>query len=153
VADTVDLKYIVPGDINRSHSSQVVLNGQTITTAKNSLLLSGLSNAAYGFNDIKNVSYIDVNLKNIVITSNNIEIPINLDTKGNNVSAIQFEFVYDNTKVKFEDIKSEVPNSWYVFANSKEGKIKFGAIDKDLKNSIIGASLPFKLKFSALENG
>jgi len=153
VADTVDLKYIVPGDINRSHSSQVVLNGQTITTAKNSLLLSGLSNAAYGFNDIKNVSYIDVNLKNIVITSNNIEIPINLDTKGNNVSAIQFEFVYDNTKVKFEDIKSEVPNSWYVFANSKEGKIKFGAIDKDLKNSIIGESLPFKLKFSALENG
>ena len=153
VVDTVDLKYIVPGDINRSHSSQVVVNGQTITTAKNSLLLSGLSNVAYGFNDIKNLSYIDVSLKNIVVTTDNIEIPVNLDTKGINVSALQFEFVYDNTKVKFEDIKSEVPNSWYVFANSKEGKIKFGAIDRDLKNPIVGTSLPFKLKFSALENG
>ena len=55
--------------------------------------------------------------------------------------------------MKFDDIKSELPNSWYVFANSKEGKIRFGAIDRDLKNPVTGTSIPFKLKFSALENG
>lgn len=153
VVDTVDLKYLIPGDVNRSHSSQVVVNGQTVTTARNSFLLSGLANAAYGFNQATNVSYIDVSLNNITVTSNTIEIPVNLDTKGVQTSALQFEFVYDKTKVKFDDIKSELPNSWYVFANSKEGKIRFGAIDRDLKNPVTGTSVPFKLKFSALENG
>lgn len=153
VADTLDLKYIIPGDVNRSHSSQVVVDGKTISTARNSLLLSGLTNAAYGFNQTTAVSYIDVSLNNLTVTSNTIEIPVNLDTKGLKTSALQFEFVYDPTKVKFEDIKSELPNSWYVFANSKDGKIRFGAIDKDLKNPVVGTSVPFKLKFSALQNG
>ncbi len=153
VADSLKIKYVIPGDVNRSHSSQVVVNGQTVSTARNSLLLSGLTNAAYGFNQSTAVSYIDVSLNNLTVTSNTIEIPVNLDTKGINTSALQFEFVYDKTKVKFEDIKSELPNSWYVFANSKEGKIKFGAIDRDLKNPVTGTSVPFKLKFSALENG
>jgi len=153
VVDTLDLKYIIPGDVNRSHSSQVVVNGQTISTARNSLLLSGLTSAAYGFNQSTAVSYIDVSLNNLTVTSNTIEIPVNLDTKGVQTAALQFEFVYDQTKVKFEDIKSELPNSWYVFANSKEGKIRFGAIDRDLKNPVTGALVPFKLKFSALDNG
>ena len=115
--------------------------------------MSGLTNAAYGFNEVRNVSYIDVSLNNTTVTSNTIEIPVNLDTKGIQTSALQFEFVYDKTKVKFEDIKSELPNSWYVFANSKDGKIRFGAIDRDLKNPVTGTSVPFRLKFSALENG
>jgi hypothetical protein len=153
VVDTVDLKYVIPGDVNRSHSSQVVVNGQTISTARNSLLLSGITNAAYGINQTANPSYIDVSLNNNTVTSNNIEIPVNLNTKGIATSALQFEFVYDKTKVKFEDIKSELPNSWYIFANSKDGKIRFGAIDKDLKNPVTGTLVPFKLKFSSLENG
>jgi hypothetical protein len=154
VADSLKIKYIIPGDINRSHSSQVVVNGETILTARNKSILSGLTSAAYGYNSTaQSVSYIDVSLKNITVTSNTIEIPVNLDTKGINTSALQFEFVYDKTKVKFEDIKSELPNSWYVFANSKDGKIRFGAIDKDLKTPVTGALVPFKLKFSALENG
>lgn len=152
--ENLNLKYIIPGDINRSHSSQVVLNGQTIATGKNNFILPSISNSIYGINNTKdNVKYIDVNLNNLTVTSNTIEIPISLNTKGANVSALQFEFVYDHTKVKFEDIKSEVPNSWYVFANSKEGKVKFGAIDKDLKNHITGSSVPFKLKFSSIQNG
>lgn len=152
--DTVRLKYLVPGDINRSHSSQVVVGGQTITTSMNRFALSGISNQAYGFpNTTNNISSINVSLNNLTVTSNNIEIPFNIDTKGNKVSGIQFELVFDPSKVKFEDIKSEVPNSWYVFANSKNGKIRFGAIDKDLKTPITGTSVPFKLRFSSLENG
>jgi len=152
--DTVRLKYVVPGDINRSHSSQVVVGGQTVTTSMNRFALSGISNQAYGFpNTTNNISSINVSLNNLIVTSNNIEIPFNIDTKGNKVSGIQFELVFDPSKVKFEDIKSEVPNSWYVFANSKDGKIRFGAIDKDLKTPVTGTSVPFKLKFTALENG
>jgi hypothetical protein len=99
------------------------------------------------------ISSIDINLNNLTVTSNTIEIPFNLNTKNNNISALQFEIVYDASKVKFEEIKSEVPNSWYVFVNPTEGKIRFGAIDKDLKTPIVGISAPFKLVFSSIKAG
>jgi len=100
-----------------------------------------------------NLPIIDVTLNNLTVTSNNIEIPFNIDTKGSNVSAVQFELVYDASKVKFEEIKSEVPNTWFVFANPRDGVLRFGAIDREMKVPIKGASAPFKLKFSTLENG
>jgi len=46
-----------------------------------------------------------------------------------------------------------VPNTWFVFANPRDGVLRFGAIDREMKVPIKGASAPFKLKFSTLENG
>ena len=69
------------------------------------------------------------------------------------MAALQFEFAYDPNKVKFESMASEVPADWYVFANSASGKVKFGAIDQKLQTPISGATVPFKLKFTALQNG
>jgi hypothetical protein len=99
------------------------------------------------------ISSIDINLSNVTVTSNNVEIPITLNTNGNSVGGLQFEFNYDNSKIKFEELKSEVPNSWYIFVNSKEGKVKFGAIDQNNKISIKGNLTPFKLRFSTIGNG
>jgi hypothetical protein len=110
-------------------------------------------NMSYVNTPSETVAPIDINLNNLTVVSNKIEIPFNLDTKNTNVSALQFEIVYDVTKVKFEEIKSEVPNSWYVFVNPTEGKIRFGAIDKDLKTPIVGTSAPFKLVFSSTKAG
>ena len=150
-AINLDLKYVIPGDINRSHSSLVVNSQGQVQTNKANGLTSAMASFPNTTNE--NLPAIDVNLNNLTVTSNNIEIPFNIDTKGSNVSALQFEIVYDATKVKFEDIKSEVPNTWFVFANSRDGVLRFGAIDKDMKTPIKGASAPFKLKFSTLENG
>ena len=150
-AINLDLKYVVPGDINRSHSSLVVNAQNVVQTNKANGLTSAMASFPNTTNE--NLPSIDVSLNNLTVTSNNIEIPFNIDTKGSNVSALQFEIVYDPTKVKFEDIKSEVPNTWFVFANSRDGVLRFGAIDKDMKTPIKGASAPFKLKFSTLENG
>jgi hypothetical protein len=72
---------------------------------------------------------------------------------GNDISALQFEFKYDASKLKFESMKSEVPADWYTFANSVDGQVKFGAIDQKMKTPISGTSIPFKLKFTALQNG
>ena len=66
---------------------------------------------------------------------------------------MQFEFAYDPNKVKFDSMSSEVPADWYVFANSASGKVKFGAIDQKLKTPLSGNTVPFKLKFTALQNG
>jgi hypothetical protein len=66
---------------------------------------------------------------------------------------VQFEIVYDPTKVKFEEIKSLLPNTWFVFANSTEGKLRFGAVDKDLKTPFEKVVTPFTLKFSSIGAG
>ena len=155
VVDTVSIKYLIPGDINRSHSSQVVVGGQTISTAKNSLKMANIPSSVIGYTSIQaEPSYIDVSLNNVTATSNNIEIPVSVSTRGNNVSALQFEFVFDASKVAFEDLKAEIPNGWYLFANSsKPGVVRFGAVDRDLKTPLAATSIPFKVKFKTLQNG
>jgi hypothetical protein len=156
--ETINVKYVLPGDINRSHSSQVVVGGAVRTNAivalNKSIANKAMMNRTTGFiNTPQSVPSIDVNIKNVTVTSNTIEIPVAVNTNGNNVAALQFEFAYDPNKVKFESMASEVPNDWYIFANSVTGKVKFGAIDQKLKTPITGAVVPFKLKFSTLVNG
>ena len=140
VAQTLSLKYLIPGDVNRSHSSQVVVNNviQSYSTTK-------------AVNNPRKAGVIDVNLNNITVLSNEFTIPITVDTKGDTLSGLQFEFVYDPAKVKFESIKIDMP-TWIVFTNTSEGRVKFGAVDKDIKTGYIGG-VPFKLTFSTLQNG
>lgn len=158
----VDLKYLVWGDVNRSHSSQVVTMNNNenlvVTNAVNSLnsnkTFKTLASQSTSFiNTPINVPSIDANLSNLTVTSNTIEIPINIVSNGNDVGGLQFEFLYDNTKLKFEELMSSVPNTWYIFANSVDGRVKFGAIDQNNKTSINGNTTPFKLKFSTIGNG
>ena len=145
----LNLKYALWGDINRSHSSQVRDAGGNIKTNA----LASLRTNDFVNTPIPLVTSIDVSLKNIVVTSNAIEIPVSVDTKGNKVAALQFGFTYDDTKIKFDELQSQLPDGWYVFGTPKDGFIKFGAINKDLKTTITGEVIPFKLKFSTLVNG
>jgi hypothetical protein len=140
------LRYVIPGDINRSHSSQVMIGSNIATNAIRSLSSSGYINTP------QNIPSIDVSLKNITLTSSNIEIPVIINTNDKQVSSLQFEFTYDPTKVKFEQLYNELPNTWYTFVDNKEGKIRFGALDKELKNPVSGTITPFKLKFSPVIN-
>jgi hypothetical protein len=163
----LDLKYLLWGDVNRSHSSQVVTtaggSSNIITNAIPSLQMNiafnevtqKMSMASTGpfINTDFAYTSIEVNLANQTVTSNTIEIPINIDTKGNNVGGLQLEFVYDPNKIKFEEMVSTVPNSWFVFANAKNGVVKFGALDQNNTNPIKGTNMPFKLKFSTIGDG
>ena len=159
--EIVDLKYLLWADVNRSHSSQVITSSNGASTVQTNAVNSLMTNTAFMsmatqsssfINTPNDVSSIDVNLSNITVTSNNVEIPVSLNTNGISVGGLQFEFQYDPSKIKFEELKSEVPNSWYVFVNSKDGKVKFGAIDQNNK-PINGTNIPFKLKFSTIGNG
>lgn len=142
----IDLKYLVIGDVNRSHSSQVyTINNSTKTI---------VSNANKGLSSKGNtISSIDVNLSNVTVTSNTVEIPVNVNTNGNNVNGLQFEFVYDSNKLKFEELKSNLPDGWYVFANSKDGKVKFGTLNQTSKTPLNGTIRPFSIKFLSIGNG
>lgn len=149
-AINLDLKYVIPGDINRSHSSQVVVNNQIQVNSIN----DAVRIKSFAINTTNTaIPVIDVNLNNLTVTSNTIEVPFTVNPGANKVSALQFEIVYDPTKVKFEEIKSSLPNTWFVFANSTDGKVRFGAIDKDLKAPFTGTTVPFTLKFSSIGAG
>jgi hypothetical protein len=133
--ETINISYLLFGDINKSHSSSVTQNG------------TGVVNRRLA------VSPISVSLANAVVTSNSIEIPVKVSTNGNKVGALQFQFSYDTSKLKFEELKNEMPNNWYVFANKGTGYIKFGALDQNLKTPVEGDFTPFKLRFTALQSG
>ena len=163
----LDLKYLLWGDVNRSHSSQVVTTAGGSSTIQTNAVPSLIANATFT-NEVRiksmsstgpyintNFAYtsIDVNLANQTVTGNIVEIPVNIDTKGNSMGGLQLEFAYDPTKIKFEEMASNVPNSWFVFANAKEGVVKFGALDQNNSNPIKGINIPFKLKFSTIGNG
>lgn len=148
------LKYVLEGDINRSHSSQVIIGNSIASNAIPSLkknLSSPQANLL--INTTQSIQSINVTIKGQTVTSNTIEIPVAIDTKSLTLSGLQFEFVYDATKLKFESITNELPNTWYTFVNNKDGKIKFGSIDKDMKSPVTGNLVPFKLKFSSINNG
>ena len=161
----LDLKYLLWGDVNRSHSSQVLTSSGGTTTVQTNAVNSLATNTAFrtmavqsnstgtNINTTTNVKSIDVNLVNLTVTSNSIEIPVTVDTKGGSVSGLQFEFTFDPTKIKFEELLANVPNTWYVFASSKDGRVKFGALDKNNTESITGTKIPFKLKFTTIGNG
>jgi hypothetical protein len=158
----LDLSYLVWGDVNRSHSSQVTTTNGSSITMKTNAVTSLSTNTAYKtmsanisnfVNTNANITSIDVNLTNLTVTSNTIEIPVNVNTKGANVGGMQFQFEYDPAKIKFEELKTELPDGWYIFANSKNGKVKFGAIDNQKKATYNGNTVPFRLKFSTIGNG
>jgi hypothetical protein len=163
----LDLKYLLWGDVNRSHSSQVVTTSGGSSTIQTNAVPSLQMNMTFNESTNKmsmastgpylntNFAYtsIDVNLSNQTVTANTIEIPVNIDAKGNSVGGLQLEFAYDPTKIKFEEMASNVPNSWFIFANAKNGIVKFGALDQNNSNPIKGTNTPFKLKFSTIGNG
>jgi hypothetical protein len=151
----LDLKYLLWGDVNRSHSSQVLVidNGANVvaTNAKASML----TNTAFRMmnSTVSAPTSIDVNFSNVTVTSNDIVIPIAVNTKGASLGGLQFQFEYDPTKLKFNEVKSDLPANWYVFANAKSGIIKFGALDQSLKTPITTNTIPFRLKFTAIGSG
>jgi len=135
------LKYVLKGDVNLSHSSLVTDQQPAASIVMGDFVVPGESS-------------IDVTLKNVVVTNDNITIPFTVDTKNVYLTGLQFEIKYDVTKVKFEKIEVNTP-SWISFVNtSADGVIRFGAVDRDLKNVLRGTELvPFKLYFSPVQSG
>jgi hypothetical protein len=133
------LNYVLRGDVNLSHSS-AVSEQQSASIVMGDLVVPGAGS-------------IDVTLNNVVVTGNSIAIPFNVDTKTMKLTGLQFEVKYDATKVKFEKMEVNTP-SWVSFVNPMGNVLRFGALDRDLKNTLSGSNLiPFKLHFTALQAG
>ena len=135
---TVNLKYMILGDVNRSHSSPVFNQSGTEVLA---------------YNIIGNM---DVNIPDTYTAAGQpLFVPFNVSFADNKQNAgLQFEMKYDPTKVKFEEIVSNIQGPWlqYVTHDEQNGIVRFGGMNNQNSGFLTGNSTPFKLKFSPIGN-
>lgn len=140
VAQPLNLNFLIAGDINRSHSSQVVAPDGSIKS--------------FSFVNTPNQAKtpISVTLSNVVVSSDYIQIPININS-ASSVCGLQFEFAYDPTQLQLDTVSSNTSASWLGFIKNNNGKLRFGGIDKTLKSPISGSATPYVIRFKALKSG
>jgi len=132
---TLDLKYYILGDVDRTHSSKVYDAGGAEVTAA---LYRGIYN---------------VNIPDTYAgIGESILVPFNIKTNGLANNGLQFEMRYDVAQVKFDEIISNLEGPWlqYVTHDPVNGIIRFGGMNNQKTGSLLGDQTPFKLKFSPI---
>ena len=131
---TVDIKYFVLGDVDRTYSSPVY-------DINNNEVFGAIYKGKY-----------DITIPDSYTTGESMYVPFNVSTNGDNSNGIQFEMNYDVTKVKFEEIVSNIQGPWlqYVTHDETNGIIRFGGMNNQKDGSLQGVVTPFKLKFSSV---
>ena len=131
----IDIKYFILGDVDRTHSSPVYdANGNLVVSART-------------------IGTMNVNIPNVTApTGQAMYANFNINTNGINSDGLQFEMKYDPTKVKFEEIVSNIQGPWlqYLTHDDVNGIIRFGGMNNQSAGSLTGNVTPFKLKFSPI---
>jgi hypothetical protein len=131
----VDIKYFILGDADRTHSSPVYnANGDLVAAARY-------------------IGTLDVNIPNVTApTGQAMYANFNINTNGIKNDGLQFEMRYDPTKVKFEEIISNIQGPWlqYMTHDDANGIIRFGGMNNQVLGSLTGNATPFRLKFSPI---
>jgi hypothetical protein len=129
---SVDIKYFILGDVDRTHSSPVFVGSTEIFAA----VYKGLY---------------EVNIPDVYSVGESMYVPFNISTNGLENNGLQFELKYDVTKVNFDQIVSQLRGPWlqYVTNDDVNGIVRFGAMNNYKNGSLQGMATPFILKFSA----
>jgi hypothetical protein len=131
----VDIKYFILGDADRTHSSPVYnANGDLVAAARY-------------------IGNLDVSIPNVTApTGQAMYANFNINTNGIKNDGLQFEMRYDPTKVKFEEIISNIQGPWlqYMTHDDANGIIRFGGMNNQVLGSLTGNATPFRLKFSPI---
>lgn len=131
----VDIKYFILGDVDRTHSSPVY-------DAQGNLV----ARANY-------IGTMNVSIPNVTApTGQAMYANFNINTNGIKNDGLQFEMKYDPTKVKFEEMISNIQGPWlqYLTHDDANGIIRFGGMNNQKIGSLVGSVTPFKLKFSPI---
>lgn len=139
-AKDLNLNFLIAGDINRSHSSQVVRQDT-------------IRSFSFVNTSIQSKDPVNVSLSNAIIESDNISIPFAIDAQTSSVCGLQFEIVYDPELLTLEKVDANLNAGWLNFFTNANGKLKFGGINKTLSDPIIGKSVPYIVKFKAKQSG
>lgn len=130
---TVNIKYFILGDVDRSHSSPVY-------DASGNEVFAAIYRGKY-----------DVSIPDVYSVGNPMYVPFNINTNGDLNNGLQFEVRYDVSKVNFDEIVSSLDGPWlqYVTHDNVNGIIRFGAMNNQKNGSLQGLATPFSLKFTA----
>jgi hypothetical protein len=131
----VDIKYFILGDVDRTHSSPVYDAGGALVARPNY------------------IGNLDINIPNVTApTGQAMYANFNINTNGLKNDGLQFEMRYDPTKVKFEEIISNIQGPWlqYLTHDDANGIIRFGGMNNQILGSLVGNVTPFRLKFSPI---
>jgi len=134
----VDIKYFILGDVDRSHSSPVYDAGGGLIVG-----------ARY-------IGNLDISIPNASApTGQAMYASFNMNTNGIKNDGLQFEMRYDPTKVKFEEIVSNIQGPWlqYLTHDEANGIIRFGGMNNQTAGSLVDNVTPFRLKFSPIGTG
>jgi hypothetical protein len=137
-AQPLVLNYLIAGDVNRSHSSQVVDSSNNIKSF------------SFANTPIQTKSPVNVNLSNVIAKTDYISIPFNITTDSK-VCGLQFELLFDETKLMVDTVSAYTNASWLNFFKIEKGRLKFGGIDKTLSNPILGT--PYIVRLKAINGG
>jgi hypothetical protein len=131
----VDIKYFILGDVDRTHSSPVYDAQGNLVARPNY------------------IGTMNVNIPNVTApTGQAMYANFNINTNGIKSNGLQFEMKYDPTKVKFEEIISNIQGPWlqYLTHDEQNGIIRFGGMNNQILGSLVGSVTPFRLKFSPI---
>lgn len=134
---SLDIKYFVLGDVDRSSSSPVYDNNGNLIVGARYIGTMGVKIPD---------TYAGLNQP--------LYVPFNVSTNGIDNKGLQFEMRYDPSKVRFEDIVSNIQGPWlqYVTHDATNGIIRFGGMNNQTVGALNGNVMPFKLKFSPIGN-
>jgi len=131
----VDIKYFILGDVDRTHSSPVYNSSGDLVARPNY------------------IGPLDITIPNVSApTGQAMYANFNINTNGLKNDGLQFEMKYDPTKVRFEELISNIQGPWlqYLTHDDVNGVIRFGGMNNQTKGSLVGNATPFKLKFSPI---
>lgn len=136
----LNLNFLIAGDINRSHSSQVVRQDT-------------IRSFSFVNTPVQTKDPVNVSLANAIIETDNISIPFSIDAQNSSVCGLQFEIIYDPEVLILDKVEANVNAGWLNFFTNANGKLKFGGLNKTLTDPIIGKSVPYVVKFKAKQSG
>ena len=131
----VDIKYFILGDVDRTHSSPVYDAQGNLVARPNY------------------IGTMNVSIPNVTApTGQAMYANFNINTNGIKSNGLQFEMKYEPTKVKFEEIISNIQGPWlqYLTHDEQNGIIRFGGMNNQILGSLVGSVTPFRLKFSPI---
>jgi hypothetical protein len=89
-----------------------------------------------------------------VSPSNTIDLPVTIQTNGNNVGSLEFELNYDQSILQFSEIMvSEKAQQWLTYTmDGGNGKVRWGGYDKTYgQHTIVNPTELFIVKFNVLD--
>jgi len=99
------------------------------------------------------IDEIEVRFPDLTVSEGNlVNVPVNVITGQDNLSALQLNIKYDQDLLSFSNVlNSEKAMNWMSYFNITNGAVEWGGADFSNNNNLVDGDLAFTLQFTALK--